>query len=149
MVASLDAGHAHAYFSDFPSARTLNHPKCVTLPHLGASTMEAEENCAVMVAEEVRDFLEHGDVRNAVNFPELVVPRQTAHRCVCVCAPSDQASARVATALADAGVKVRGWAGATKDVTFLVADTSEPLPAAALERLSAVEGLLSVRVLPA
>jgi D-3-phosphoglycerate dehydrogenase len=69
MLASLDAGHAHAYISDFPTPATILHARCVTMPHLGASTGEAEDNCAVMVADEVRDFLEHGQVRHAVNFP--------------------------------------------------------------------------------
>ncbi len=149
IVASLDAGHAHAYISDFPTMLTLRHPKCVTMPHLGASTVESEENCATMVADQVRAFLENGDVRNAVNFPELVVPRQTAHRCVCVCAASEQAATRVADALTQAGVTVDGWAGATRGVTYLVADTRTAVADEALERLGALEGVLSVRVLAA
>lgn len=148
MLASLDAGHAHAYISDFPTPGTIRHPKCVTLPHLGASTAEAEDNCAVMVADQVRDFLEHGHVRHAVNFPEIVVPRQTAHRCVCVCTASDQANARVAAALAATGVSVAGLAGATRgDVSVVVVDTAAELPEAAHTRLGLLEGLLSMRVL--
>lgn len=148
MLASLDAGHAHAYISDFPTPGTIRHPKCVTLPHLGASTAEAEDNCAVMVADEVRDFLEHGHVRHAVNFPEIVVPRQAAHRCVCVCTASDQANARVADALAETGVSVAGLAGATRgDVSVVIVDTAAELPEAAHTRLGLLEGLLSMRVL--
>lgn len=148
MLASLDAGHAHAYISDFPTPGTIRHPKCVTLPHLGASTAEAEDNCAVMVADQVRDFLEHGHVRHAVNFPEVVVPRQAAHRCVCVCTASDQANARVAAALAETGVSVAGLAGATRgDVSVVLVDTAAELPEAAHTRLGLLEGLLSMRVL--
>jgi D-3-phosphoglycerate dehydrogenase len=148
MLASLDAGHAHAYISDFPTPGTIRHPKCVTLPHLGASTAEAEDNCAVMVADQVRDFLEHGHVHHAVNFPEIAVPRQAAHRCVCVCAASDQANARVAAALAEAGVSVAGLAGATRgDVSVVVVDTAAELPEAVHTRLGLLEGLLSMRVL--
>lgn len=148
MLASLDAGHAHAYISDFPTPGTIRHPKCVTLPHLGASTAEAEDNCAVMVADEVRDFLEHGHVRHAVNFPEIAVPPQAAHRCVCVCTASDQANARVAEALAETGVSVAGLAGATRgDVSVVVVDTAAELPEAAHTRLGRLEGLLSMRVL--
>ena len=68
IVAASTRAHS-AYISDFPTAATVKHPKCVTMPHLGASTAEAEDNCAIMVADQVRDFLEHGHVRNAVNFP--------------------------------------------------------------------------------
>ena len=148
MLASLDAGHAHAYISDFPTPGTIRHPKCVTLPHLGASTAEAEDNCAIMVADEVRDFLEHGHVRHAVNFPELVVPRQAAHRCICVCTAFEQANARVAEAMAEAGVSVAGLAGATRgDLSVVVVDTAAELPEAAHTRLGTLEGLLSMRVL--
>src|ERR1700743_2308535 len=75
VIAALDAGRLHAYICDFPKNALKNHPRVVTLPHLGASTGEAEENCAVMVAEQVRDFLENGNIRNSVNYPEAVMPR--------------------------------------------------------------------------
>lgn len=148
MVSSLDAGHAQAYISDFPTRLTLNHPHCVTLPHLGASTAEAEDNCAVMVADEVRDFLDHGVVRNSVNFPELVAPRQATHRCLCACAVSDHAAARITEMLAQAGVSVAGFATSTKnELMYLVADTNAPVPAGALERLAALDGVCMVRAI--
>src|SRR5215468_4812051 len=75
VVAALDDGRLHAYVCDFPKNALKNHPKIVTLPHLGASTGEAEENCAVMVADTLKDFLENGNIRNSVNFPEAVLPR--------------------------------------------------------------------------
>jgi D-3-phosphoglycerate dehydrogenase len=150
MLASLDAGHAHAYVSDFPTPATFRHPKCVTTPHLGASTSEAEDNCAVMVADQVRDFLEHGQVHHAVNFPELITVRQSAHRSVCVFAASDQASSRVADALSASGISVAGLSGATRgDVSVVVADTATALTEDARARLHALDGVLSIRVLPA
>src|SRR6202048_3093467 len=75
IVAALDAGRLHSYVCDFPNNALKNHSKVVTLPHLGASTGEAEENCAIMVAEQLRDFLENGNIRNSVNYPEAVLPR--------------------------------------------------------------------------
>src|SRR5579863_4920329 len=75
VVAALDAGRLHGYVCDFPNNLLKDHSKVVTLPHLGASTGEAEENCAIMVADQVRDFLENGNIRNSVNFPEAVLPR--------------------------------------------------------------------------
>jgi D-3-phosphoglycerate dehydrogenase len=148
MVSSLDAGHTEAYVSDFPTALTMAHPKCVTMPHLGASTAEAEDNCAVMVADQVRDFLDNGDVRHSVNFPELVAPRRAAHRCLCACIASDQAAARIADTLAQAGVTVVGFATATRNaLMYVVADTNLPVPASALERLTALDGVSMVRAL--
>ncbi|HEY2036485.1 MAG TPA: phosphoglycerate dehydrogenase [Steroidobacteraceae bacterium] len=75
VVAALDAGRLHGYVCDFPTNLLKDHPQVVTLPHLGASTGEAEENCAIMVADQVRDFLENGNIRNSVNYPEAVLPR--------------------------------------------------------------------------
>ena len=75
MLGALDAGALHAYVCDFPTQALKDHARVVTLPHLGASTGEAEENCAVMVAEQLRDFLENGNIRNCVNFPEAVLSR--------------------------------------------------------------------------
>ena len=148
MVSSLDTGHTEAYVSDFPTVLTMNHPKCVTFPHLGASTAEAEDNCAVMVADQVREFLEHGSIRNSVNFPELVAPRQTAHRCLCVCAASDQAGARIAETLAQAGVTVAGVTTATRNaLMYVVADTNAPVPSTALERLADLDGVTMVRAI--
>jgi D-3-phosphoglycerate dehydrogenase len=148
MINSLDAGHTEAYVSDFPTTLTLGHPKCVTMPHLGASTAEAEDNCAVMVADQVRDFLDHGYVRNSVNFPELVVPRQAPHRTLFACVASDQAAARISDTLAQAAVPVAGIATATRNaLMYLVADTGVPVPSAALERLAALDGMCMVRAI--
>jgi D-3-phosphoglycerate dehydrogenase / 2-oxoglutarate reductase len=75
VLEALDAGQLHAYVCDFPRRRLLDHPRVVTLPHLGASTLEAEDNCAVMAVEQLRDYLENGNIRNSVNYPEAVLPR--------------------------------------------------------------------------
>ncbi|CAK0764270.1 3-phosphoglycerate dehydrogenase [Gammaproteobacteria bacterium] len=77
---ALDEGKLHAYVCDFPSNRLKDHPRVITLPHLGASTVEAEENCAVMVADQTRDYLEDGTIQNAVNFPEIQLPRGEGYR---------------------------------------------------------------------
>ena len=82
-MAALDSGQLHAYICDFPTSALKDHPRAITLPHLGASTGEAEENCAVMAADTLREFLEHGNIRNCVNFPEAraaAPARLDAHR---------------------------------------------------------------------
>ncbi|NQW03891.1 MAG: 3-phosphoglycerate dehydrogenase [Acidobacteria bacterium] len=146
MVEALDMGHAHGYISDFPTALTTNHPKCITLPHLGASTGEAEDNCAVMVADQVRDFLEHGSVRNAVNFPELVASRQSAHRCLCLVRAAEQSAATVSDSLTRGGAIVAGLASATRnEMVYVVADTTAPVPDPARARVAALDGLIMLR----
>lgn len=75
VLTALDAGALHAYVCDFPTPALINRPRAIVLPHLGASMEEAEDNCAAVVADQVRNFLEHGSVLNSVNFPEVVVPR--------------------------------------------------------------------------
>jgi D-3-phosphoglycerate dehydrogenase len=67
----------HRYLTDFPANDTLGHPKMLQMPHIGASTGEAEENCAMMVADQLIDFLENGNIRNSVNFPQIALPRTT------------------------------------------------------------------------
>ena len=74
---AIDAGHVHGYISDFPTNLTKTHRRCVTLPHLGASTVEAEDNCAIMVADQLREYMEHGNILNAVNFPDVTMPRES------------------------------------------------------------------------
>lgn len=147
IVAALDAGTLRAYVSDFPTAATKDHPRCVTLPHLGASTVEAEDNCAVMVADQVRDFLQRGDVRNSVNFPEVVAASHFAHRCV-YAGPASHAAAAVATTLDAAGVTVTASTSATRgELTYAVIDTAEAIPAAVVEQLRQIDGLAMVRVI--
>jgi D-3-phosphoglycerate dehydrogenase len=75
VIEALDSGHLHAYVNDFPTEAGAVHPKVIALPHLGASTAEAEDNCAVMAVDQLSDFLLHGNIRNAVNFPEVVMAR--------------------------------------------------------------------------
>src|SRR5258706_334670 len=80
VLAALDAKKLKAYVCDFPGGRFKGHPSVVATPHLGASTVEAEENCAIMVVDQVRDYLENGNIRNAVNFPDVVMPRESPYR---------------------------------------------------------------------
>ena len=148
VVAALDAGKLTAYVSDFPVNQTHNHPKCVTFPHLGASTEEAEENCAIMVADQIRGFLEQGDVHNSVNFPEVHLPRASPHRLVCAGGNLPGLVNQVSGALKGSGVVIEGLANVSRgDVAYLVADlASAPAPAVIAE-LGASDGIRMVRML--
>ena len=106
VVAALDSGHLYAYVCDFPSNLLKDHPRVVTLPHLGASTAEAEENCAVMVADQVRDYLEDGNVDNSVNFPEINLPRNGGYRMAIVNSNVPNMVGQISTDLAGAGLNI-------------------------------------------
>ncbi|MDE2090017.1 MAG: 3-phosphoglycerate dehydrogenase, partial [Gammaproteobacteria bacterium] len=103
---AIAAGKVYAYVCDFPSNRLKNHKRVITLPHIGASTREAEENCAIMVVEQVRDYLENGNVRNSVNFPEVAMPRTEGYRIAVVNANVPNMLGQISTALAKAGLNI-------------------------------------------
>ena len=147
VVAALDGGALRAYVSDFPTAATARHPKCVTLPHLGASTEEAEDNCAVMVADQVRDFLDRGDVRNSVNFPTVVAPETFTHRTLYAGAGTHTAAA-VAAVLDAARVSVTASTIASRNnLTYAVLDTPVRLPGGVADQLRHLDGVAMVRVI--
>ena len=148
VVAALDAGHLGAYVSDFPVNQTRHHPKCVTLPHLGASTAEAEENCAIMVADQIRDFLEHGNVHNSVNFPEVTIPPATAHRIVSATTSQPAMAGQISDALRKAGAKIQSLASLSRgDLAYVVVDLDAPAPAETLKAIGSSDGVLMIREL--
>lgn len=146
VVEALDAGRLGAYVSDFPVNQTRHHPKCITLPHLGASTEEAEENCAIMVADQIRDFLENGNVHNSVNFPEVWLARSTAHRLVCASTTGPAIAGRISETLKQAGVAIHGMANLSRgDVAYLVADLDAAPSTSVVDAIAAQDGVRMVR----
>ena len=148
MLAALDSGHLSAYVCDFPSNSIRRHPRVVALPHLGASTGEAEENCAVMVADTLRDFLEHGNVRNSVNFPEAVLPRiGGGHRLAIANANVPNMVGQISTALASAALNIADLLNKSRgDIAYTLIDTDAPIPVEVLGQLQAIPGVLSARL---
>ncbi len=149
VLEALDAGRLHAYVCDFPSARNKAHPRVVALPHLGASTREAEENCAVMVVDQLRDYLEHGNIRNAVNFPEVVLPRtEGAVRLGIANANVPNMVGQISTALAQAGLNILDMLNRSKgEVAYTLLDVNREVPPEVVERIRAIDGVLAVRVI--
>ncbi|ODS59298.1 MAG: 3-phosphoglycerate dehydrogenase [Acidobacteria bacterium SCN 69-37] len=148
VVDAIDAGHIHGYVCDFPTNTTKNHARCVTLPHLGASTVEAEDNCAIMVADQVRDFLENGNVRNAVNFPEVVVARRTAHRFVCANANVPNMLSRISETFGQAGLNIHNMVNSSKgDLAYTIVDLDTPVPAELTRKLAGIEGVVMTRLI--
>lgn len=149
VVKALDEDRLHAYVSDFPSNALKDHPKAVTLPHLGASTEEAQENCAIMAAEQVRDYLETGNVRNAVNFPDVTMPRSGKGDRLCVVnANVPNMLGQISSILAQSGLNIDDmYNKAQEQLAYTLVDVEGAVPETAVEQLAGIEGVLKVRVI--
>ena len=120
----------------------------IALPHIGASTREAEENCAIMVAEQLRDFLENGNIRNAVNFPEVIMPRGGGYRLAVVNANVPNMLGQISTALAEADLNIIDMLNKSRaDIAYTLADVESPLTQSVLDAIGAIDGVRSVRAL--
>jgi len=150
VVAAIDTGHVQAYVSDFPTNLTKNHKRCITLPHLGASTAEAEDNCAIMVADQVRDFLEHGNIRNSVNFPEVIAPRHTAHRLICANANVPDMLRQISEAFGRASLNIHDMVNSSRgELAYTVVDLDSPVPETVRHQIAAIPGVTMVRLVDA
>jgi D-3-phosphoglycerate dehydrogenase len=148
IVAALDAGRLHSYVCDFPNNALKEHPKVVTLPHLGASTGEAEENCAVMVAEQVRDFLENGNIRNSVNYPESVMPRApNTTRIVIANSNVPNMVGQISTCLATARINIADLLNKSRgEYAYTLIDTDGTVGEEILRQIRGIAGVLSARI---
>ncbi len=149
VLAGLNEGRPHAYVCDFPSNLLKQHPRFVALPHLGASTEEAEENCAVMVAGQLTDYLEHGRIQNSVNFPNIELPRESEFRLAIANANVPNMLGQISTALAGAGLNIHNMVNKSKgDLAFTLVDVDSPATEGVIDTLNRIEGVLRVRYLP-
>jgi D-3-phosphoglycerate dehydrogenase len=147
-VDALDSGQLYAYVCDFPNNLLKGHPRVVTLPHIGASTREAEENCAVMVAEQLRGWLEDGNVHNAVNFPEIHLPRNGGYRMAIVNSNVPNMVGQISTDLAQVDLNIQDMLNRSRgEVAVTLIDIDRPPPEETVARLRAIRGVLSVRCL--
>ena len=148
VLEALNSGKLYAYVCDFPTQKTKNHPRVVTLPHLGASTAEAEDNCAVMVADQVRDYLENGNIRNSVNFPEVVMPRNGGYRIAIANANVPNMVGQISTAMAKSNLNIIDLLNKSQgDLAFTLADVESEIPASVIEEIAKIDGVLAVRTL--
>ncbi|MDH3526691.1 MAG: phosphoglycerate dehydrogenase [Gammaproteobacteria bacterium] len=148
VMAAIDAGKVYAYVCDFPGNLLKDHPRVITLPHLGASTQQAEDNCAVMVAEQVKDFLESGNVRNSVNFPEMFMPRNGEFRLAVVNENIPNMLGQISTCIAEAGLNILDMLNKSKgDLAYTLVDVDSKVPPACLEQIAKIDGVLAVRAL--
>jgi D-3-phosphoglycerate dehydrogenase len=147
---ALDTRRLAAYVTDFPSAVLLRHTAVIALPHLGASTREAEDNCAVMVVDQVREYLEHGSMLNAVNFPDALMPRESPYRLAIANANVPDMLARISHAMGGRKINIHSMLNKSRgEMAYTLVDVDSPVPEVALEELRAIKGVLAVRYLPA
>ena len=148
IVAAVESGKLHAYVCDFPSQRLAGRAGVIVLPHIGASTREAEDNCAVMVVDQLRDYFEEGNVRNSVNFPEVVIPRNEGNRVALVNANVPNMLGQISTTLADAGLNIIDMLNKSRgEIAYTLADVEDPIPETVMQKLAAIEGVIAVRSL--
>jgi len=146
--AAIKEGKVNAYVCDFPSNLLKNHERVITLPHLGASTKEAEDNCAIMVAEQVKDYLENGNITNSVNFPEVYMPRTNGFRLGVVNSNVPNMVGQISTALADAGLNIIDMLNKSRgDIAYTVVDVDNDISDETIATVKAIDGVLSVRVM--
>jgi D-3-phosphoglycerate dehydrogenase / 2-oxoglutarate reductase len=151
ILAALGSGKLNSYICDFPTAQLKDHPKVVALPHLGASTGEAEENCAVMVADTLRDFLEQGTIRNSVNFPEAILPRTgSATRLSIANENVPNMVGQISTALAAANLNIADLLNKSRgELAYTLIDIDGSVPESVLDKMRQIEGVLAVRLVSA
>jgi len=144
--AAIKEGQVYAYVCDFPSNLLKNHDRVITLPHLGASTVEAEDNCAIMVADQVKSYLEEGNIINSVNFPEVVMPYSEGSRIGIVNSNVPNMVGQISTAMANAGLNIIDMLNKSKgDLAYTLTDVDKPVPESVIKDISEIKGVLAVR----
>ncbi len=142
------SGKVNAYVCDFPSKRLKGHERVISLPHIGASTREAEENCAIMVAEQIKEFLEQGNIRNSVNFPESVMARNGGYRLAVVNDNVPNMLGQISTTLARHNENILDMLNKSRaGIAYTLIDVEQPVTAKTIAELVAIEGVKSVRTL--
>ncbi len=149
VLAALAEKKLASYVCDFPSPEINRHPQVIALPHLGASTGEAEENCAIMVADQIREYLEHGNVQNAVNFPNVVMARESKFRVAIANSNVPNMVGQISTAMAQAGLNIHNMINKSKgDMAYTLVDVDSTVPQATIDSITKIGGVLAVRFLP-
>ena len=137
------------YVTDFPSPRLQGHAHVLALPHLGASTEEAEENCALMVVDAIREFLEEGAICNAVNFPNVEMARESPHRIAIANANVPNMLGQISTTMAQAGLNIHNMVNKSRgDMAYTLVDLDSAAESALVERIARIPGVLAVRAIP-
>jgi len=148
LCAALDSGQVHAYVTDFPTPELVGHPRVIPLPHLGASTVESEENCAVMIADELRDYLENGNVTHSVNLPSMTLERKGETRLAIVNRNLPDRVGQISHVLGQNGVNILHLVNDSRgDLAYTLLDVEGSIDAATAQAIAGIDGVLRARVL--
>ena len=149
VIQALDQKRLYAYICDFPNTLVQAHPRVIALPHLGASTREAEENCAIMVADQLSRFLEHGVIKHSVNFPNIDLPRaKNSSRLTVVNSNVPDMVGKIAHALGQTNHNIVHMVNKSRgDIAYTMMDLESTIPQQLLDAICQIDGVLSVRVL--
>jgi D-3-phosphoglycerate dehydrogenase / 2-oxoglutarate reductase len=149
VLAALASKKLNYYVCDFPGAGIIGNQRVIALPHLGASTREAEDNCALMVADQVRDYLEHGNILNAVNFPNMAMPRESRFRVAIANANVPNMVGQISTTMAQAGLNIHTMMNKSKgEMAYTLVDVDSDVPKKVIDAIGKIKGVLAVRYLP-
>ena len=149
VLAALTSNKIKTYVSDFPSRKLQHQPGVITLPHLGASTSEAEDNCAVMVADQLIDYLQNGNIANTVNFPDTQMEREAPYRVAVANANVPNILGQISTSMAKAGLNIHNMINKSRgEMAYTLVDTDSPVPQPVLHEIAAIDGVLMARYLP-
>jgi D-3-phosphoglycerate dehydrogenase len=147
VLAAIASGKLHAYVCDFPSEKLKRNERVITLPHLGASTVEAEENCAMMIADQLKDFLENGNIKNAVNFPAVKLPRGGKTRVAITHKNMPDMIARISRAVGEAGYNIHHLRNESKaDLAYTLMDIECEVGDDMIDKFKAIDGVLKARL---
>ena len=148
IVAALDAGQLRCYVADFPSPLLMGRADALLMPHIGASTAEAEENCAIMAANQLKAFLEHGNIRNSVNFPAIELERTTDYRMTIANRNEPGMLSHILTLIGDDGLNVADLLNkSVGDIAYNIIDLDEIPQAALLDKIRGLEGVINLRLI--
>lgn len=146
VLSAIESGKIHAYVCDFPSQQLKNNPHVISLPHLGASTAEAEDNCAIMIADQLMDFLENGNIVNSVNFPDIKLSRTGAARLAIANANRPDMVGQISHVLGEAGVNIQHMMNESRNnLAYTLIDLDVALDDKGLNQIRAIEGVLNAR----
>ncbi len=149
VLEGISSKHLRGYVCDFPAQKLIGHPQVVALPHLGASTREAEDNCAVMVVDQVRDFLENGNIVNAVNFPSVVMARESPFRLGIANANVPKMVGQISAAVGNARLNIHNMLNKSKgEMAYTLVDVDSQVSAEVIAEIAGIAGVLAVRYLP-
>ena len=148
VLKAIDSGKVKNYITDFPTAETIKHNGVITMPHLGASTAEAEENCAVMVADQLQNFLEHGNIRNSVNYPTTELSRKSDFRLALIHCNVPDMVGQISHLLGKSSVNIRHMINESRgEVACTLIDVEQVITAQTLDSIAAIDGLMKARLI--